>query len=64
MKADILGSILLVVLKPVFFLSRILQNLKYIVLTGTLDIAPNDKPQPFVIFFSNGSGTDTVETNS
>ena len=33
-------------------------------LTGTLDIAIVDEPQPFVIFVSNGSGTETDETVS
>ena len=28
-------------------------------LTGTLDIVTDDEPQPFVIFISNGSGTET-----
>ena len=42
----------------------ILQNVEFIVLTGTLDIAPDDKPQPVVIFVSNGSGTDNDETVS
>jgi len=41
-----------------------LQNLEYILLTGTVDIAPNEEPQPFVIFVSNGSGTETDETDS
>ena len=31
-------------------------------LTDTLDIAPNDEPQPFVICVSNSSGTETDET--
>ena len=39
-------------------------NLEFIVLTGTLDIAPDDEPQPFVTFVSNGSGTDNDETGS
>ena len=33
-------------------------------LTGTPDIASDDEPLPFVIFFSNGSGTDIDETDS
>jgi len=41
-----------------------LQNLEFIVLTDTLDIATDDKLQPFVIFVSNGSGTETDETCS
>ena len=41
-----------------------LQNLEYILLTGTVDIAPNEEPQPFVIFVSNGPGTDTDKTDS
>ena len=31
---------------------------------GTLDIATDDEPQPFVIFVSNDSGTETDETIS
>ena len=33
-------------------------------LTGTLDIATDDEPQPFLIFVSNGSGTETDDTVS
>ena len=33
-------------------------------LTGTLNISTDNKPQPFVIFVSNGSGTETDETYS
>ena len=29
-----------------------------------MDIATDDEPQPFVIFVSNGSGTDADETDS
>jgi len=39
-------------------------NLEFIVLTGTLDIPTDDEPQPFVIFVSNGSGTEIDETDS
>jgi len=34
------------------------------VLTWTLDIVTDDEPQPFVIFVSNGPGTDTDKTDS
>jgi len=40
-----------------------LQNLEFIVLTDTLNITTDDEPQPFVIFVSNGSGTETDETD-
>ena len=33
-------------------------------LTDPLDIATEDEPQPFVVFVSNGSGTETDETCS
>ena len=33
-------------------------------LTWTLDIVTDDEPQPFVIFVSNGPGTDTDKTDS
>ena len=33
-------------------------------LTDTLDIATDDEPQPFLIFVSNGSGTETDDTVS
>jgi len=39
-----------------------LQNLEFIVLADTLDIAIDDELQPFVIFVSNGSVIDTDET--
>ena len=32
-------------------------------LTGTLNIATDKEPQPFVIFVLNGSGTETDETD-
>ena len=44
------------------FYSCILQNLGFIVLTGTLDIATDIEPQPIVIFVSNIYGTDNDET--
>ena len=37
-----------------------MQNLEFIVLTGTLDIATDHEPQPFVIFVSDSSGTETA----
>ena len=48
MKADIAGSIHLVVLKlkGFFFQSCILQKLEIIVLTDTLDIVTDDEPKP------------------
>ena len=66
MKADSAGSIHLVVLKQYSFSFNhvFCRNLEFIVLTGTLDIATDDEPQPFVIFVSNGSRTDTDETVS
>ena len=39
-------------------------SLEFIVLTGTLNIATDNEPQPFVIFVSNGSGSDNDETVS
>ena len=33
-------------------------------LTDTLNIATDSKPQPFVVFVSNGSGTETDKTCS
>ena len=47
--------------KTVFLLIIGFENLEFIVLTGTLDIATDNEPQPFV---SNGSGTETDETVS
>ena len=50
--------------KIVFLLTIGFENLEFIVLTCTLDIATDDEPQPFVIFVSNSSGTETDETVS
>ena len=50
--------------KTVFLLTIGFENLEFIVLTGTLEIATDNEPQPFVIFVSNGPGTETDETVS
>ena len=60
MKANIAGSIFLVVLKILFLL--IMHFAKPRVYRA--NIATDNEPQPVVIFVSNGSGTETDETVS
>ena len=50
--------------KNCYSFNHVVCKTEFIVLTGTLNIPTDDEPQPFVIFVSNGSGTDTDETDS